>query len=245
MHGSYFGPSCKDDDIADFVQKNNYPAERVVDPEQRARRIAELIAEQNVVGMFQGRMEFGPRALGARSILGDPRSPEMQRELNVNIKFRESFRPFAPAVLAEYAQEYFELDEESPYMLIVAGVKKERQRPMDPSKTGFDRLYELRSDLPAITHIDYSARVQTVSAERHPRFHSLLSAFKDATGCPVLINTSFNVRGEPIVATPEDAYRCFMRTEMDYLVLESYILSKKDQPEWKETADWRKDYVLD
>ncbi len=169
----------------------------------------------------------------------------MQRELNVNIKFRESFRPFAPAVLADHASEYFELDEESPYMLIAADVKKERQRAMDPSKTGFDRLYELRSDLPAITHIDYSARVQTVSVDRHPRFHSLLSEFHSQTGCPVLINTSFNVRGEPIVATPEDAYRCFMRTNMDILVMETVILHKSDQPESQHHDEWKEEFPLD
>lgn len=244
MQGSLLGPSFTQADILQRLEPTGAAMSMAISA-QIDSIIAHAIANGKIVGWFQGRMEFGPRALGARSILGDPRSPEMQRELNVNIKFRESFRPFAPAVLAEHALDYFELDEESPYMLIVADVKKERQRAMDPSKTGFDRLYELRSDLPAITHIDYSARVQTVSAERHPRFHSLLSAFKDTTGCPVLINTSFNVRGEPIVATPEDAYRCFMRTNMDILVLETVILYKSDQPEANRHDEWKEEFPLD
>jgi carbamoyltransferase len=244
MQGSLLGPSFTEAEILDRLASTG-AVMRTASPSDIDTTVAKAISEGNIVGWFQGRMEFGPRALGSRTILGDPRSADMQRELNVNIKFRESFRPFAPAVLADHVSEYFDLDEESPYMLIVADVKKERQRAMDPSKTGFDRLYELRSDLPAITHIDYSARVQTVSVDRHPRFHSLLTEFNRQTGCPVLINTSFNVRGEPIVATPEDAYRCFMRTNMDILVMETVILHKSDQPESQHHDEWKEEFPLD
>ncbi len=244
MQGSLLGPQYSESQIRESLE----PLEAVMfslPPSDIDTIVAQAIADGKIVGWFQGRMEFGPRALGARSILGDPRSPEMQRELNVNIKFRESFRPFAPAVLAEKAKKYFDLDEESPYMLIVADVDAARRKPMDPAKTGFDRLYELRSDLPAITHIDYSARVQTVSTARHPRFASLITAFDALTGCPVLINTSFNVRGEPIVNTPEDAYRCFMRTNMDILVIENVIFYKKDQPETGQLDEWKEEFPLD
>ena len=244
MQGALLGPSFTEAEILERLEPTGASMSTAT-PEQVDVIVAQAISEGKIVGWFQGRMEFGPRALGARSILGDPRSPQMQRELNVNIKFRESFRPFAPAVLAEHVSEVFELEEESPYMLIVADVKRDRQLPMDPSKTGFDRLYELRSNLPAITHIDYSARVQTVSADRHPRFHSLLTAFKAKTGCPVLINTSFNVRGEPIVATPEDAYRCFMRTNMDMLVMETVILEKSEQPYADRHDEWKEEFPLD
>ncbi len=233
MQGSLLGPSFTEQEILERLK----PAGAILSTASAAEidsTIAKAISDGKIVGWFQGRMEFGPRALGSRTILGDPRSPEMQR-----------FRPFAPAVLADHATDYFALDEESPYMLIVADVKKQRQRPMDPSKTGFDRLYELRSDLPAITHIDYSARVQTVSADRHPRFHSLLTEFHRQTGCPVLINTSFNVRGEPIVATPEDAYRCFMRTNMDILVMETVVLHKSDQPLADRHDEWKEEFPLD
>jgi carbamoyltransferase len=206
-------------------------------------RVAALLAEGNVVGWFQGRMEFGPRALGGRSILADPRNPAMQSQLNLKIKFRESFRPFAPAVLAERAGEYFELDRDSPYMLIVAPVRAE-QRLAAPSGGralfGIERLLVPRSHLPAVTHVDYSARVQTVHADTNPRFHALLREFERQTGCPALVNTSFNVRGEPIVGSPADAWRCFMRTEMDYLVLEDCLLDKREQPPWRESEDWRR-----
>ncbi len=244
MQGALLGPAFTESQILDELSDTGAVVESK-SLEEIDTIIAEAISVGKIVGWFQGRMEFGPRALGARSILGDPRSPEMQRELNVNIKFRESFRPFAPSVLADRASEYFELEESSPYMLIVADVRKDRQIPMDPSKSGFDRLYELRSDLPAITHIDYSARVQTVSAERHPRYHSLLKAFEKQTGCPVLINTSFNVRGEPIVATPADAWRCFMRTNMDILVMENLILYKSEQPQYDRHDEWKKEFPLD
>lgn len=195
-----------------------------------------------VVGWFQGRMEFGPRALGNRSILADPRDPAMQSTLNLKTKFRESFRPFAPAVLAEDAKDWFDLPQESPYMLLTAQVAAAQRRECGAAAdgaTGLDLLRVPRSTIPAVTHVDGSARVQTVSAERHPRFHALLTAFRDRTGCPVLVNTSFNVRGEPIVRDVEEAYACFMRTRIDLLVLGDFLLDKRDQPEWREEGDWR------
>jgi carbamoyltransferase len=210
-----------------------------------AADVASRLAAGEVGGWFQGRMEFGPRALGNRSIIGDPRSPEMQKRLNLKIKFREGFRPFAPSVLEEDAAAYFELDRPSPYMLLVTPVRRERQQPLPPDYDGramYDRLYFVRSDLPAITHVDYSARIQTVSRTTNPRYWSLIDAFKRLTGCSVLVNTSFNVRGEPIVCTPDDAYRCFMRTDMDFLVMGDFVLDKKEQPAfddqgWKPSAD--------
>jgi carbamoyltransferase len=193
-------------------------------------------------------MEFGPRSLGCRSILGDPRSPRMQAQMNLKIKFREGFRPFAPSVMEEHASEYFELDCESPYMLLVAPVKKERQIPLsaDSQKLwGIDQLNIVRSDLPAITHIDYSARIQTVSPRTNPDYYGLIKAFHDKTGCAVLVNTSFNVRGEPIVCSPADAYQCFMRTHIDTLVLGPFILEKTQQPVWKEDTKWKQEFQLD
>jgi carbamoyltransferase len=212
-----------------------------------ADEIARLIDDQKVVGLFHGRMEFGPRALGNRSIVGDARSPRMQSIMNLKIKYRESFRPFAPSCLEEKKSEFFDLDVASPYMLLVAPVRKERCRGVE-RKEGLslrDWVNQERSDIPAVTHVDCSARVQTVARESNPRYHDLIEAFEKRTGYGIIINTSFNVRGEPIVCTPEDAYRCFMRTEMDYLVLGSFLLDKKEQPEWKEKGDWRDDYVLD
>jgi carbamoyltransferase len=200
------------------------------------------------VGWSQGRMEFGPRSLGGRSIIGDPRSQKMQSVMNLKIKYRESFRPFAPAVLADRVSDWFELDRRSPYMLLVAPVKREKCCSMTEQQQqlfGIDKLNIPRSQIPAVTHVDYSARVQTVHRETNPRFHALLEAFQHKTGCPVLVNTSFNVRGEPIVCSPEDAYRCFMRTEMDYLVMENFLLAKEHQPEWREEGDWRNEYELD
>ena len=200
------------------------------------------------MGWFQGRMEFGPRALGGRSILGDPRSKSMQSVMNQKIKYRESFRPFAPSVLAERASEYFQLDRSSPYMLLVAELQHAKRVAMsaeEEQRFGIDKLHVPRSEIPAITHVDYSARVQTVHPETHPRYHALLTAFDQLTGCPVLVNTSFNVRGEPIVCTPEDAYRCFMRTEMDYLVLENFLLAKGDQPVLEKDESWRQEFELD
>jgi carbamoyltransferase len=201
-----------------------------------------------VVGWFNGRMEFGPRALGARSILGDPRSASMQSQMNIKIKFREGFRPFAPSVLRDRVSEYFEMDVDSPYMLLVAPVKKERQIAMSEAADalwGIDKLNVPRSDLPAITHIDYSARIQTVSRDTNPDYYDLIHEFGCLTGCAVLVNTSFNVRGEPIVCSPADAYRCFMRTHLDYLVLGPFLLDKVGQPEWKESGNWKQEFQLD
>jgi len=235
MQGALLGPSFDADEISAELDRQGRPHQRITDPEERAARIADLLASGNVVGMFQGRMEFGPRALGNRSILADPRDPEMQRVLNVKIKQRESFRPFAPAVLAEHAHEWFELSQESPYMLFTAPVAASRRD--DAEEVGeaasiFEQLAAIRSEIPAVTHVDGSARVQTVDSDRAPAFHRVIRAFHDLTGCPVVVNTSFNVRGEPIVHTPEDAYRCFMTTEMDVLVLEDCILQRSEQPEW-------------
>jgi carbamoyltransferase len=214
-----------------------------------------VVAGGNVVGWFNGRMEFGPRALGSRSIIGDPRSPEMQSLMNLKIKFREGFRPFAPSVMAERTRDWFEMDgvEErddfsSPYMLIVGRVKKNKLKPASPQAgkaRGFERLKNVNSEIPAVTHVDNSARIQTVHKETNPVFHDVIRAFEKITGCPIIINTSFNVRGEPIVESPEDAYRCFMRTKIDYLVLGSFLLSKKEQPEFVETKNWQNEFQLD
>jgi carbamoyltransferase len=201
-----------------------------------------------VVGLLQGRMEFGPRALGGRSIIGDARSAKMQAVMNLKIKFRESFRPFAPAVLREHVADWFELDGDSPYMLLVANVKQDRRLPVPPEAEtlwGIDKLNVPRSTVPAITHVDYSARIQTVRRDTAPLYYDIMHEFYRATGCPVIVNTSFNVRGEPIVCTPEDAYRCFMRTNMDVLVLENFLLEKTDQPKREEDESWKKEFVLD
>lgn len=248
MNGTYLGPSFPDDEVEGYLRAEGLPYERIDDRDAWAHRIATYVAQGQVVGLFLGRMEFGPRALGHRSIIGDPRSPEMQSVMNLKIKYRESFRPFAPSVLAEHASDWFDLDVESPYMMLVAPVH-ERLRHDGTGTAGGDdlraRVNEVRSDIPAITHVDHSARIQTVSAERSPEYHAIISAFHELTGCPVIINTSFNVRGEPIVCTPVDAYRCFMRTEMDHLVLGSFVLSKADQPTWAEETSWQEDFVLD
>jgi len=247
MRGSYLGPRFHGDEIKRYLDLVGARYRRV-DEAQLMAQLADILTQENVVGWFQGPMEFGPRALGGRSIIGDPRSPKMQSVMNLKIKYRESFRPFAPAVRAERVADYFELDRPSPYMLIVAPVKESLRRPLTPEQEalfGIEKLHVPRSELPAITHVDYSARIQTVHAETNPRFAALLRAFEDRTGCPVLVNTSFNVRGEPIVGSPEDAYRCFMRTEMDYLVIEDFLLDKRDQPTWQETGDWRQEFELD
>jgi len=247
MQAALLGPQFSGDEIASFVQEQGAVAHRMED-DDLPKRVAAILAEGKVVGWFQGRMEFGPRALGGRSILGDPRSEETQSVMNLKIKFRESFRPFAPSVLREYVHEFFELDADSPYMLQVAPVKEERQIAMSNSEQqlfGIEKLNVSRSDMPAITHVDYSARVQTVCRQDNPRYYDLIKAFQDITGYPVVVNTSFNVRGEPIVCTPEDAYRCFMRTKMDYLVLGNYVLDKQEQPEWEEEVDWREEFELD
>ena len=233
MHGALLGPAYDDAAIERFLRSVGAPFTRLA-PGTVAARTAELLAEGNVVGWFSGRMEFGPRALGARSILGDPRSARMQSHMNQRIKFRESFRPFAPSVLAERAGEWFELEGESPYMLLVAPVRAEKRLPISDddrrAHPGLALLDLPRSEIPAVTHVDHSARVQTVSEETSPEFHALLRAFESLTGCPVLVNTSFNVRGEPIVCTPEDAWRCFLRTRIDHLVLGSFLLSRDAQP---------------
>lgn len=247
MQAALLGPQFSGDEIASFVQEQGAVAHRMED-DDLPKRVAAVLAEGKVVGWFQGRMEFGPRALGGRSILGDPRSEETQSVMNLKIKFRESFRPFAPSVLREYVHEFFELDADSPYMLQVAPVKEERQIAMSNSEQqlfGIEKLNVSRSDMPAITHVDYSARVQTVCRQDNPRYYDLIKAFQGITGYPVVVNTSFNVRGEPIVCTPEDAYRCFMRTKMDYLVLGNYVLDKQEQPEWGEEVDWREEFELD
>ncbi len=245
--GSYLGPAFSTGAITSWLDARGLPYQRLSDGGAPAAA-ARLIADGKVVGWLAGRMEFGPRALGARSILGDARSPEMQSVMNLKIKYRESFRPFAPSVLAENAEEYFDLDRESPYMLLVADVQPARRRAMseeERQRFGIARLNVPRSDIPAVTHVDYSARIQTVNRRDHPRYHQLLEEFERLTGCAVVVNTSFNVRGEPIVCTPEDAYLCFMRTEMDALVLEDCILHKNEQPPLAGDADWRKTYELD
>jgi len=246
--GSYLGPEFSDKEIRRALQKYGANANYYDDFKKLASDVAAKLADGNVVGWFQGRMEFGPRALGGRSILGDARNPEMQKKLNLKIKYREGFRPFAPSVLEEDIGEYFDLDRESPYMLLVAPIRDSRKIPLPEGysdKPLYERLYFLRSDLPAITHIDYSARIQSVSRTTNPRYWDLINEFKKLTGYGVIVNTSFNVRGEPIVCTPDDAYRCFMRTEMDFLVVGNYLLDKKRQPALADTGDWRTEFKLD
>ena len=245
---SYLGPGYSDAEIQAFLDARNIPY-RKYSREELPEAVAGLISNEKVVGWYQGRMEYGPRALGSRSILGDPRSREMQSVLNLKIKFRESFRPFAPTVLADHADECFDLrGNESPYMLLVADVRQDRLRPLteeEKQASGFEKLRVARSDLPAITHVDNSARVQTVTREDHPLYYEMIDAFYKKTGCPVVINTSFNVRGEPIVCTPEEAYTCFMRTRMDYLCMGSFVLDKTEQEPWAEEQDWREQFELD
>jgi carbamoyltransferase len=247
QRGSYLGPEYKNGAIADYLQRNNIPYTELPD-EEIAEKIADLIAQEKIIGWFEGRMEFGPRALGARSIIGDARSPKMQEVMNVKIKFRESFRPFAPSVVRERVSDYFEMDCDSPYMLLVAPVKKELCREMTDEEQklfGLDKLHVSRSTIPAITHVDYSARIQTVDRENNPLFHAVISKFDEKYGCPVVINTSFNVRGEPIVCTPEDAYLCFMRTNIDYLIMGNFLLDKTLQKPLEKDVDWRKQFELD
>ena len=247
MQGAYLGPRADGDSIRSYLDGVGASYDEL-DDDALMPQLADILNGENIIGWFQGRMEFGPRSLGGRSIIGDPRSKKMQSVMNLKIKYRESFRPFAPAVKAECVSDWFEIDRPSPYMLLVAQVKKEKCLSMTQEQQqlfGIEKLNIPRSEIPAITHVDYSARIQTVHNETNPRFHKLLDAFEAASGCPVLVNTSFNVRGEPIVCTPEDAYRCFMRTEMDYLVLENCLLAKQNQPEWKEASDWRNEYELD
>lgn len=247
QRGSYIGPEFKDDDILEYLRGKDIPYTRL-SQEAIAEKVADLIAEQKVVGWFQGPMEFGPRALGSRSIIGDARSPKMQEVMNLKIKFRESFRPFAPSVLEEKASQYFDLEATSPYMLLVAPVKKEIRRQMTDKEEGLfgmDKLYAIRSSIPAVTHVDYSARVQTVSRDTNPLYHEMISKLDEKYDCAVVINTSFNVRGEPIVCSPDDAYKCFMRTNMDYLIMGSLLLDKKDQKPLTDDTDWLKEFELD
>jgi carbamoyltransferase len=247
IRGSYLGPAFSNDEVEEYLKRIQAPYARLEDA-SLLNRVAEELAAGKVVGWLQGRMEFGPRALGGRSILGDARNTSMQSVMNLKIKYRESFRPFAPSVLRERVADYFDLNTDSPYMLLVAPVQERRRLARTAAQDklwGIDQLNVPRSDIPAVTHLDYSARVQTVHRETNPRYYALLKAFEEKTGCPVLVNTSFNVRGEPIVCTPEDAYRCFMRTEMDVLVLENCILQKTEQRPLEGDTDWKKEFELD
>jgi carbamoyltransferase len=248
MTGAYLGPAFSDRDVQRTIRRFGAVEKRYDDFSALAADVADRLAAGQVGGWFQGRMEFGPRALGNRSIIGDARNPDMQKKLNLKIKYREGFRPFAPSVLEEDIGEYFDLDRPSPYMLLVAPVQAARQHPVPPGYAEmplYDRLYFLRSDLPAVTHVDYSARIQSVSRTTNPLYWELISAFKARTGYGVIVNTSFNVRGEPIVCTPDDAYRCFMRTEMDFLAMGNCVLDKRDQPAFDEREDWRASFKLD
>ena len=247
MQGAYLGPGDSEEDVERFLRARNAPYRKLA-REELPDYVASLLAGGKVIGLHQGRMEFGPRALGARSIIGDARSATMQSRMNLKIKFRESFRPFAPAVLAEHASEWFDLDTPSPYMLLVADVKTDKRRPVtsdDSQLWGIEKLKVVRSEIPAATHVDYSARVQTIHRETNPVFWEIVEAFRVQTGCPVVVNTSFNVRGEPIVCTPEDSYRCFMRTEMDVLVLETCVLVREEQPPFADDEEWQTAARLD
>ncbi len=249
IKGSYLGPEYSDSEIKEYLEKNKIPYTRLTN-DNIPEEISDLINDQKVIGWFQGRMEFGPRALGARSIIGDARSPKMQDAMNIKIKFRESFRPFAPSILKEKVSDYFEIDKkhDSPYMLIVADLKKEYRKEIPEEKRslfGIDLLNVVRSHIPAVTHVDYSARLQTVDSVTNPLYHKMISALDRKYNCPVVINTSFNVRGEPIVCTPENAYVCFMRTDIDYLILGNYLLDKKAQKKYEGSSDWKKEFILD
>ena len=247
MNGAYLGPDFSNDEIKKYLDRKGYDYKKLSDGEL-PEKIADLINDQNVIGWFQGRMEFGPRALGGRTIIGDSRSPETQKTINLKIKYRESFRPFAPSIREENISEYFDIDRPSPYMLLVADLKKDKQLPMNEEQESYFGLKKLniaRSEVPAITHVDYSARIQSVNKNTNKRYHDMLTVFNEKYGCPVVVNTSFNVRGEPIVCTPEDAYRCFMRTEMDYLILNNYLLSKKKQKPLDKDSDWMSEFELD
>lgn len=247
MQGSYLGPRYSDAEIQTYLDSVGAKYQRL-DDKELLPKLAQIMANENVIGWFQGRMEFGPRALGGRSIIGDPRSPKMQSVMNLKIKYRESFRPFAPAVKADKVSDWFQHNAVSPYMLMVAPVAEDKRIPMTLEQErlfGIEKLNVPRSQIPAVTHVDYSARIQTVHPETNSRFYTLLDEFEKLTDCPVSINTSFNVRGEPIVNTPEDAYRCFMRCEMDYLVLENYLLAKPEQPVWEKNDNWQDEFELD
>ena len=247
MNGAYLGPKFSNDEIKNYLDERKYNYEKLSDKDL-PEKIADLINDQNVIGWFQGRMEFGPRALGGRTIIGDSRSSETQKTINLKIKYRESFRPFAPSIREENISEYFDIDRPSPYMLLVADVSKNKQLPMteeQESYFGLKKLNIARSAVPAITHVDYSARIQSVSKKTNKRYHEMLTVFNEKYGCPVIVNTSFNVRGEPIVCTPKDAYLCFMRTEMDYLILNNYLLKKTNQKPLDNDSDWMSEFELD
>ncbi len=247
MKGAYLGPQFSNKKIKEYLNEKKYNYIKLTDNEV-PEKIADLVAEQNVIGWFQGRMEFGPRALGSRTIIGDARSAETQKTINLKIKYRESFRPFAPSIMEEKISEYFDIDRPSPYMLLVADVRKDKQLPMSEEQESYFGLKKLniaRSQIPAVTHVDYSARIQSVNKETNHRYHKMLTIFNEKYGCPVIVNTSFNVRGEPIVCTPKDAYLCFMRTEMDYLILNNYLLAKKDQKPLNNDSEWMSDFKLD
>ncbi len=247
MKGSYLGPHHSEADIEAFLQSHHLPYKKY-SRDKLPEIVAQLLAQEKVIGLHQGRMEFGPRALGARSIIGDARSPRMQSVMNLKIKYRESFRPFAPSVTREQVSEWFEMDTDSPYMLLVADVASRRRRQMTDEEEqlwGIDKLNVARSEIPAVTHVDYSARIQTVRRETNPLYWEIIEAFRQRTGCPVIVNTSFNVRGEPIVCSLEDSYRCFMRTEMDALVLENFILDKAEQPAFADKQNWQQEFALD
>ena len=248
MRGAYLGPDYNGDVVGKYLDGINAPYTKFDTPAGLTQTVAKHLSEEKVIGWMYGPMEYGPRALGARSIIGDARSPDMQSKMNLKIKFRESFRPFAPTVLRERVTDYFEFDAESPYMLMVAPVNEDRRTPMTEEQEklfGIEKLNVPRSDIPAITHVDYSARIQTVDEERNSVYYQLIKEFENITGSPVIINTSFNVRGEPIVCRPEEAYTCFMRTNMDYLVIGDYLLDKNGQPEFAESGDWREEFELD
>jgi carbamoyltransferase len=248
MQGAYLGPKFSDEEIRSYLKKVNAVYHYIDDENTLLDITSDALANSKVVGWHYDRMEFGPRSLGHRSIIGDPRSQEMQTVMNLKIKYRESFRPFAPSVLFEKVNEWYELDRESPYMLLVAPVKKEKQIPMTEEQEalfGIEKLNIPRSEIPAVTHVDYSARIQTVHQETNPRYHKLISKFEEKTGCATIVNTSFNVRGEPIVCTPEDSYRCFMRTEMDMLVLDNFVLYKEEQPDFEDKGNWQEEFELD
>jgi carbamoyltransferase len=248
MKGAYLGPEFSNRQIEMTARKYNAVFDFYTEFNELASKVAMLLNEGKVVGWFQGRMEYGPRALGNRSILGDARNPEMQKKMNLKIKYREGFRPFAPTVLEEDIPEFFEIDQSSPYMLLVIPVKNERRKPEPPGYGNmelYQRLYHLRSDVPAITHIDYSARIQSVNKKTNPRYWQVINAFKKLTGYGVIVNTSFNVRGEPIVCTPDDAFRCFMRTEMDYLAMGDFLFDKQKQEQLKNDTNWKEEFKLD
>ncbi len=248
QNGSYFGPEFSDESIRKYLDKSGIGYDYIENDNDLCKKTAELISEQKIIGWFQGRMEFGPRALGNRSILGDPRSSKTQKEMNLKIKYRESFRPFAPSVLEDKASDFFNIDRPSPYMLITTNIRDNKKVEISTEKevvSGLDKLKTKRSVVPAITHVDYSARLQTVSKERNERYYELINSFYEITDCPLVVNTSFNVRGEPIVCTPEDAYKCFMRTEMDYLVMGNFVIDKENQKKLENDENWREKYELD